>query len=499
MKTKKTKIFIFMFMCVVISAYAGDISTASGGEFDITSRTSFGFDLDHPYRYGLKQELTDFYLKLYLAPYQKLSNRVMSNDAVGFVNMTFFNLDLMTNEDLGYNAGVPDQKAYLERNRFQTGEFIAGIAKGNWIFQLNAGANEPFWSPWNKGIAFTNDKVKFSWACLDSMVDVKRTKKIVELKPQDEIVTQFQQDTCGATDQFGLSVSGPTVAALYNKEDLFGVNLKFATEYSYDSESISSDNANGIAAGIDAVVTPPAVTGLRILASVGGSYNYGIDANPDPIIAGTRIGYQYHFNDAISFEPFVGLDTGTKIESSHLTDAFEYETAAGITMRWPGQAGWYTDYILNKEGRVFPGMALCWSLYGKSDNSVAKNNSIKFTLFEPRGDEGVFYKLGSEMIVDVTNIGQKSWNMFATIYFDYEIPGIFKTAGKFIPWMIFCYDNVPFNTMTRQTAIKIDTGIKFDNIISNTIIGFSWDSGDLINDNADIALGYVKASVEIKY
>lgn len=495
----KTKTAIIILFCLVSAVYAGDITLGSGGEFKITSRTSFGIDIDNPYRFGLKQELTDFNLIIHLVPYQKVTNQVKSTGAVGFIKFTLFNLDLMTDEDLGYNAGIPDQKAYLMRNRFQTGEFIAGIVKGNWIIQLNAGANEPFWSPWNKGIEFTNDKVKFSWAYLDSMVDVKRVDKITDLKPEDPVVTQYQQDVCGATDQFGLSVSGPTVAVLYNKEGVFGVNVKLATEYPYDSESISEQNGNGVAAGIDTVITPPVLPDLKIFASTGGSYNYGLDDNDDPLMAGTRVGYTIHLNEDVSLEPFAGLDAGTQITKSGSADFLEYEAAAGLTMRWPGQAGWVWDYILDKEGRVFPGMSLCWSMYGFSDNREEMNNSVKFTLFEPKGDDGIFYKVGSEMIIDATHLGQKEWDLLATVYVDYEIPGIFNTTGKLIPWFIICYDNLPYENDARQNAMKADIGIKLDGVVSNTVLGISWDSGNLINDNADVVAGYLKASADIKF
>ncbi len=55
--------------------HAGEASTDFTAEFNITSRTSFGVDLDNSYRYGLKQELADFNFILHLTPYQKLTNR----------------------------------------------------------------------------------------------------------------------------------------------------------------------------------------------------------------------------------------------------------------------------------------------------------------------------------------------------------------------------------------------------------------------------------------
>ena len=81
-----------LFLGCIIYMHAGEVSTDFSAEFKITSRTSFGVDLDNPYRYGLKQELTDFNFILHLTPYQKLSNKVNSSDPVGFINLTFFNI-----------------------------------------------------------------------------------------------------------------------------------------------------------------------------------------------------------------------------------------------------------------------------------------------------------------------------------------------------------------------------------------------------------------------
>ncbi|MCX7656898.1 MAG: hypothetical protein N2Z76_10295, partial [Treponemataceae bacterium] len=388
MRKKKGLVMVVLLMLVGMSLFSGEVSLSDSASFNLTSRTSFGIDLDNPYRYGLKQELTTFELVINLVPYQKLTNRVQTDQAVGFVNLTLFNLDLVTNEPLGYNAGVPESVAYLKRNRFQTGEFLAGIAKGNWIFQMNAGANEPFWSPWNKGLQFINDKVRFTWAYLDSMVDVKRITPVSLLKPEDSVVTQFQQDTKGATDSFGLDITGATIAALYNLENRFGLNLKFATEYPYNSEAITPQNKNGIAAGFDMVVIPEKLQNLKVFISGGGSYEYGIDSNPDPIVVGGKAGYVVPLNESLSLEPFVGTDVGIKVIEGKY-DSGEYEVSTGITMRWPGQGGWYTDYILDKAGRVFPGMSLAYKVYNTFANPLENGqHAIKFTLFEPRGDEG---------------------------------------------------------------------------------------------------------------
>ena len=104
------------------------------------------------------------------------------------------------------------------------------------------------------------------------------------------------------------------------------------------------------------------------------------------------------------------------------------------------------------------------------------------------------------MIVDLTHLGQKNWDLMATIYVDYEIPGVFNTSGKFIPWFTLCYDNVECAVHNeRENAVKVDLGVKLDSVITNTVFGITWNSGNLLGNNHDTLLGFVKTFVEIKY
>lgn len=498
------KTVFFAGFCILLASIlsAGEVSLASGGRFDITSRTSFGVCVDEPWRYGLKQELTNFRLTLNLLPYQQLTSRVNSPDAVGFIDLTFFNLDMEFNPKIKPNSGsggynAPDE---VMTNRFQTGSFIAGIASGKWVLQMNAGGNEPFWSPWNKSIGYVNDNIKFSWASLDSMVDVTRTKKVSELLPQDPVVQQYQQDVAGVTDTFGLNLGGAMIGAMYNEEGRYGFNLKAATQYPYDSATVTEDNANGLAAGTDFVLTPTGDRGLKVTGSAGGSYQYGDDDDPDPVMAGAKAGYVIALNDDLSLEPFAGADIGTAIKKSGTPGALEYEVSGGVAMRWPGQGGWYTDYILDAEGRVFPGMSASYKMHGDSETEFGDNrHDVKFTLFEPRGDEGVFYGIGSEIIVDIGDIASSTRTFMATVYADYAISGFMDGPGTLVPWGTVCFDNVPGTESGRVSGIKFDGGFKLRNAITNTVLGLTWDSGDILHDNTPYRFGYTKVSVEIQY
>jgi hypothetical protein len=508
---------VFILLGTSFLSFAIDISAGDSARLDITSRTSFGLDLDNTYRWGLKNELTQFNLVFNLAPYQKVSNKVNSPDAVGFIDVTLFHLDLIEGKkSTGYNTPAP-----IYTNRYQTGEFLAGIASKKWLIQLNAGGNEPFSSPWNKGLEFINDGFKFSWAYLDSMVDIRRSATIAGIpvitprgyENMDEHegigsnakpVQQFTFDAIGGnslSDRFGMNADGSLVAAMYN-QDNFGINLKLGTQYAFDTDAITKENHNGIGAGIDAVIHPTALSGLKIYASLGTQVDYGKDENSDPFLGGTRVGYTLNLNEDITVEPFVGLDMGTKFKDGGGAEKLEFEASGGLTMRWPGQGGWLTDYILNSEGRVFPGMSLAYKVYGNNETAEPYEHSMKFTLFEPRGDEGLFYKIGGEAILDLTDLSDVTSagrSFLATIYLDYAVPGFMKTSGSLIPWTILYYDNVHKHpgSADRINDMKIDLGFNLENFISNTTFGIVWNSGSLIQQT-EYHWGYIRLLAEVR-
>jgi hypothetical protein len=303
------------------------------------------------------------------------------------------------------------------------------------------------------------------------------------------------------------------VAGMYNNDN-FGINTKLGTEYSFESANITEDNMNGLAIGIDSVFIPTTLPGLKIFASLMGTYNYSFDEDPDPIYGGTRIGYAIPLNEdgSITIEPFVGADLGIRIKDGGGMEKPGYELSGGLTMRWPGQGGWLRDYIINSDGRVFPGMSLSYKLYDETKNDIGLEHSIKFTLFEPRGDEGLFYGLGSEIIVDLldlTNVNEGvaattndppgGLTVLVTAYFDYSLPGFLKLPGTFIPWTILYYDNLPGGDSDRINDFKVDIGLTLENAIANTSFSLVWNTGSLIQENIyNSQWGYLRLMAEIR-
>jgi len=111
------------------------------------------------------------------------------------------------NQAIGWNAGEP-----IQTDGYQTTAFVAGIAKGPWLAQFNAGGNEYFREPWLKGMQYINDGFKFSWAYLDSMVDVKRINSITGIpvitkrgeENMEKLGQAFENETMR---QFGFKVT----------------------------------------------------------------------------------------------------------------------------------------------------------------------------------------------------------------------------------------------------------------------------------------------------
>ena len=544
---KKCILAAALLLALPALSFAIEIATSSTARLDIVSRTSFGIDLDNPWRFGLSNELTQFDLVFGLAPYQEISNRPGGTRPVGFIQATLFHLNLLrTAPDRdadreppgdtvsrpppgiggpGYNPPGP-----IWTNRFQTGSFLAGIAwGGSWLLQLNAGGNEPFLAPWNKGMEFINDGFRVSWAYLDSMVDLRRVLSITGIpvitrRGEENLhgdgqtgphgtMQQHGFDTWNIADRFGMNIGAQMVALMYNA-DTFGLNFKVGTEFSFTDSRITSDNRNGLAFGIDSVFTPNFLPGLRAFFSVAGTNFWG----PIPAIAhdvlfgGTRIGYTLHLNEDISVEPWAGFDMGTRISRNGDIERPGFEFSIGATMRWPGQGGWLTDYILNSDGRVFPGMSIGYSIFEDRERNTGLVQSLRFTLFEPRGDAGIFYGLGSQIIIDMIDLTgvttgphPPAWGadplqgfcVLVTAYFDWEFNNMRRIPGTLRPWTILFYDNLPHATDPdrRINDFKIDIGLNLENAIGNTTLGIVWNTGSLIQQRQ---LGFLRLMAEIR-
>ena len=525
--------------------WSKDMGNTFSSEFKIKSRTSFGIDLDNPFNSGLKQELIDFSYVMHIGP-GYASNQFNSNGPVGFINFSVY--------DIAISPVTGDRTDSLEAssgngsfyNYWDSGRFLAGLAWNNWLLSLNGKNTESFWLPWNKTFEMTNDKIRVSWASMDTMVGAVRTKRIVGTQPLDSDVkgegvrkwngkspTYLVQQDDGTMDKLHFAVDGEMVGLMYTWPEIFGVNAKFATENAFDSGLNSVHDYNGVAFGLDFVFTPgfakaPAfLKPLKIMGSAAGTWNYGADHDDDPIAAGIKASYKFQLNEDMAVEPFFGVDMGvflmddkfalttvsgnSKIQyktgldnASTTLPGGGYEFSAGVAVHWPGQGGWLKDYITGDNGRVFPGMALAYSFYDNPYDSNAADSSFKFTLYEPTGYEGVLYFLGSEVIADLRKVGTADWEFMFTGYLDCPLDMVIK-HGLLTPFVTMYYDNVPClvgENILRQNALKTDIGVKLTELIPNTELKAIWNSGNLIKDektDAESTSGFFRICAEISF
>jgi hypothetical protein len=94
------------------------------------------------------------------------------------------------------------------------------------------------------------------------------------------------------------------------------------------------------------------------------------------------------------------------------------------------------------------------------------------------------------------------FRLLVTAYFDAEINNPGNLRGTLRPWTILYFDNLPEpDGEGRYNNIKFDLGLNFENVITNTVFGFVWNSGSLLR-KLDVenwnTLGFLRAFVEIR-
>ena len=148
-----------LLVCAAVSvAVPREIESDEGASLVVTTRTSFGVDLDHPERYGLRTEFPRLGLYIRLIPWQNVTNKVNSDDPIGFID-----LNLGINEIRFTNGAFADDNNPGERVGMgwndptrATGYFARCYLKGSgrtrrdisW-FQLAAEGIQ-FLEPWNR-------------------------------------------------------------------------------------------------------------------------------------------------------------------------------------------------------------------------------------------------------------------------------------------------------------------------------------------------------------
>ncbi|AEJ61822.1 hypothetical protein Spith_1561 [Spirochaeta thermophila DSM 6578] len=501
--------FLSIFLILAPILPAKEVQMEQSAQLVITTRTSFGVDLDEPYKFGLLTEFPRIGLYYRLSPWQPLTNLVKSDEPVGFVEVTLHLMEIrFTNgqypddnnpgEIIGWGWNDPSTATgyfapiYLENMR-------AGIAWNEWILQLAAGGDDEFWKPWNRSLAYANERVLASWAYMDTRVQYRRDI-IPNMPTMGETYYWTFSDQTSPMDQLSAAYGGSMVGVQYTGEEFVGM-LKFATEFPWTAPQITEENSNGLAAGFDYAITPAALPGFRTIGSIVGKYQYGTDADPDPIVMGTNVSYDIPIEVAsgfggLSVEPYLGYDIAAQIPETG-DPLWSHEVGVGVTFHWPGTSGWAYDYLADRTGVTQPGMSIAYKLYqedlSSSDEPV---QSLLVTLFEDPGDEGILYDVGMELVAEWMDFTNPDSKILISLYTDYLTP--VSAEGMLRPWVKLFWDTLsPGGEVDHN--LKSDVGVKLENVIRNTTLGLTWESRNLLDEEEGPGLGSAYVYAEITF
>jgi hypothetical protein len=545
---------------------AKDLSVKTQAKIDITTNTSYGVNLDNPDQQGLRMDFSHFGISFNLANGGLVSNKIKSDGPSGFVQFEFGGLQLTwsntsslydrdlnnpgKNTNTGFNAGdtgytSPSQDrntgysypVYIER-------FVSGIQwkafDGEFVVQLAGGGDAPEnWRPWsNVQRGYLTSEFIQRWAYLDTRVQYQRASVPAYLNNSKMSITGLPDDSNywidgnaadpqGYTRDLNLNPKGTLVGLQFNAAD-FSVMAKFSTEKTWADKNPTDHN--GMAFGVDASVTPQALKGFKAYVSAGKEINYGTDSDPQPSALGGKVGWDFPLADPLTLEPYVGVQTKVwdKVGVSGTnTYANATEASAGLTLHWPGNGGWQWDNLEQRNGVLFPGLTVAYTIRDHNDLtpaglSVGPNpiQSLRATLFEESGDYGLVPGLGAEMVVEdidflnnpqantssVKNSDSPNGMLLTTTYLDYTVSDL--VPGDLIPWTRIYWDNfVSPNTGDRVNNLKVDLGVKLAKAVRNAVFGVDYLSRNLTSAVRDVngsdlfngayGLGMVKAWVEV--
>ena len=541
---------------LVLSPLSGkDLSVKTQAKIDITTNTSYGVNLDNPDQQGLRMDFSHFGISFNLANGGLVSNKIKSDGPSGFVQFEFGGLQLdwgntsslydkdMNNPglttNLGFNSGNTGYTypIYIER-------FVSGIQwrafDGEFVVQLAGGGDAPEnWRPWsNVQRGYLMSEFIQRWAYLDTRVQYQRASVPAYLNNAKMSSTGLPDDSnywidgnptdpLNYTRDLNLNPQGTLVGLQFNAAD-FSIMGKFTTEKTWADKN--PKDHNGMAFGVDASFTPQAIKGLKAYASAGKEINYGTDSDPQPSAFGGKLGWDFPVADPLTLEPYLGVQTKIwdKIGVSGTTTYYNAtEASAGLTVHWPGNGGWQWDNLEQRNGVLFPGLTVAYTIRDHNDTygggAKADANpiqSLRATLFEESGDYGLVPGLGAEIVVEdidflnnpkvdtssVKNSDSPNGMLLTTTYLDYTLVDL--VPGELVPWTRIYWDNFVSPTVgSRVNNLKVDLGLKLAKAVRNAVFGIDYQSRNLTSAVRDVnggdvfngayGLGMVKAWVEV--
>lgn len=537
---RKQLAFIAMAILSLYSALADELATKNSAKIEITTRTSYGVNLDNPNQNGLAMDFAELGIYYGMINGGFITNKIKTDEPIGFIQLELGSIDTRfttanglnpddnnpatvgndtnhqpdTDTGMGWNAANSHtgywSPVYIER-------LVSGIAWGDWLLQLAAGGDPPEnWRPWSRNNgSYATSEIINRWAYMETRLQYQRPSIPVFLqknptpgKPIDESSYWLDGDEDKNIDLNLYPKGSATIGLAWNTTD-FSMMLKYASERDWMTPPPANDPQNGTGLGYDLMIAPSTIKGMRVFASATKEFNWGTPGNPQPFAAGGKFAYDISVAEGLSLEPYVGYET-VLYDSLAGSTTNQQEFAGGVTLHWPGNGGWQYDPLQQRNGVLFPGLTIAYTLRDanlNSDTDLMRHN-LRVTMFEESSDYGLIPGIGSELSVQYNNLsdGDNS-QLLATLYFDYTINDIGN--GSLIPWTKIYFDNIGNGAGSgRSNNLKTDVGIKLAKLIKNTVIGLTWESKNLLGINQNIndlnttngyyGFGFINLWAEIK-
>jgi hypothetical protein len=561
---------VFLIAAVALSPVAAkDLALKGDAKIEITTNTAYGFSLDDPDKRGLGVAFSHFAITYGITGGGLLTDAIKSDDPYGFIQMEFGGLEMdwgnlhslydkdlnqpstTGNTSLGFNSGGTGYTypIYIER-------LVSGINWGKWFLQLAAGGDPPEnWRPWsNFERGYIKSEFLQRWAYPDTRLQYQRPNIPVMLKGENAwgIPNENQYwnngnpydsnstlATGGTLRDLVLNPQGTLVGLSYTDDD-FSAQLKFVTETDWNgyvtsnslepnptAASTPKNGAPGQAFGLDTSFTPQELPALKAYASAGIEMDYGAPGTPQPWALGGKVGYNLAVTDQVSVEPYVGVQVKHWDKVGYV-GTLQYlnanEGSVGLTIHWPGDGGWQWDPLQQRNGVLFPGLTLAYTirdnndLYSTASTSLIQKGSnpiqsILVTLYEESGDAGLLEGWGAEGAVQYNDFQNFSRGLGAahsmaqlltSLYVDYTIPDV--ANGDLVPWTKLYFDHLTLPAGTVLNNTKVDVGLRLEKAIRNATIELRYESLNLTGttratnnlDSGFQGLGLIRLGVEVR-
>ncbi len=283
-----------------------------------------------------------------------------------------------------------------------------------------------------------------------------------------------------------------------------GMDLEnFRTYVAVGSDKGMEDNVdNQFDFSLAAEYKPLAEVTVLAGATTGINYKNG-DDNTIPLGFGGSAEYGYVLTDTIKLKPFVAFDGLFVADGDDSFAGMNKEIAYGITIEWPGHAGygyeWLQDSTKGKtygagegEGHRYPGASIAGISIETGEDDFMHN--FHMSVYE-ESVGGIIPNLGGSLIFeikDVTDTTTEGIKLAYGVYTEYDL------MGYYVPFVQSSCEDILIDD-SDDLVVELSVGIKIKTL-ANTEIQLRYDN-DVINaigkSGESESRGQVRAMVNI--